>query len=88
MRGSPPVPSCLSGPEQEHAASSRMASEKEMVFVGCFGGCGILTSQRTTQQAGFDDFRRLDGRFFQPMIVDTKVVQPANSADPKGGAAE
>jgi len=38
---------------------------------------GIHSLVALMQQAGFDGIRRLDGRFFQPMIVGTKKAQVA-----------
>ncbi|MDZ7723663.1 MAG: class I SAM-dependent methyltransferase [candidate division KSB1 bacterium] len=36
---------------------------------------GIPTIMALMQQAGFDDVRRLDDRFFQPMIIGTRKAQ-------------
>ncbi len=45
-------------------------------FRSTYYALGIPSLMELMQQAGFDDVRRLDGRFFQPMIVGTKKAQP------------
>jgi SAM-dependent methyltransferase len=37
---------------------------------------GIPRLQELMREAGFRDVRRLDGRFFQPMIIGTREAQP------------
>ncbi len=39
-------------------------------------------------KAGFEDVRRLDGRFFQPVIIGTRTAQQSRAADREDAAAD
>ena len=39
-------------------------------------------------RAGFEDVRRLDGRFFQPIIIGTRTAQQSRAADREDAAAD
>jgi len=49
---------------------------------------GIPRLQTLMNQAGFEDVRRLDGRFFQPMIIGTRATQQSPPVDAEDGEAE
>lgn len=48
---------------------------KTHVFKLKYYAVSISVLKRLMQQAGFEDVRRLDGRFFQPIIIGTKKAQ-------------
>jgi hypothetical protein len=48
---------------------------KTHVFKSRYYAVRISVLERLMQQAGFEDVRRLDGKFFQPIIIGTKKAQ-------------
>jgi SAM-dependent methyltransferase len=54
---------------------------KTHVLRSVYYAIGIPRIMALMTQAGFDDVQRLDGRFFQPMIIGTKKAQQGTPAD-------
>lgn len=49
---------------------------------------GIPKLMDLMTRAGFKDVRRLDGRFFQPIIIGTRTAQQSRAADREDAAAD